>query len=111
VLADLDGRKWLVFGDMGELGTFAESSHVEMGVFAREHGIERLFATGRLAALTVESFGAGAEWYPDAQALAQALDEAATRDVRMLIKGSRMNRLERVVEALVSSSGSTRAGG
>jgi UDP-N-acetylmuramoyl-tripeptide--D-alanyl-D-alanine ligase len=111
VLADLDGRKWLVFGDMGELGTFAESSHVEMGVFAREHGIERLFATGRLAALTVESFGAGAEWYPDTQALAQALDRAATREVRMLIKGSRMNRLERVVEALVSSSGSTRAGG
>ena len=41
VLASIDGRKWLVLGDMAELGEFAESSHTEMGTFAREHGIER----------------------------------------------------------------------
>src|SRR3981081_1672075 len=58
VLAGLDGRKWLVLGDMAELGDFAESSHTEIGVYAREHGIEQLFATGALAALAVESFGA-----------------------------------------------------
>jgi UDP-N-acetylmuramoyl-tripeptide--D-alanyl-D-alanine ligase len=101
VLAGLEGRKWLVLGDMAELGEFAESSHTEIGVFARESGIERLFATGPLAARAVESFGRGGQWFAEATALAQAL-QGAPPDVRLLIKGSRVNRLERVVDALVA---------
>jgi UDP-N-acetylmuramoyl-tripeptide--D-alanyl-D-alanine ligase len=85
---------------MAELGDFAESAHTEIGLFAREHGIERLFATGPLAARAVESFGRGAQWFAEATALAEALN-GAPPDVRMLVKGSRVNRLERVVEALV----------
>ena len=103
VLASLDGRKWLVLGDMAELGDFAESAHTEIGAFARERGVERLFATGPLAARAVESFGRGGQWFAEANALAEAL-RGATPDVRMLIKGSRVNRLERVVEALVAAS-------
>ncbi len=109
VLASLEGRKWLVLGEMAELGDFAASSHTEIGVFAREHGIERLFATGALAALAVESFGRGGQWFADTGALAEAL-RGASPDVRMLIKGSRVNRLERVVDALVGPS-SAQAGG
>jgi UDP-N-acetylmuramoyl-tripeptide--D-alanyl-D-alanine ligase len=101
VLAGLDGRKWLVLGDMAELGEFAEGAHAEIGVFAREQGIERLFATGQLAALAVESFGRGGQWFAEANALAAAL-QAAPSEVRMLVKGSRVNRLERVVEALLA---------
>jgi UDP-N-acetylmuramoyl-tripeptide--D-alanyl-D-alanine ligase len=103
VLAGLEGRKWLVLGDMAELGEFAESSHTEIGVFAREHGVERLFATGQLAARAVESFGRGGQWFAEAGALAEAL-RGAPADVRMLIKGSRVNRLERVVDALTAPS-------
>lgn len=103
VLASLEGRKWLVLGDMAELGDFSESAHTEMGTFARERGIERLFATGPLAGRAVESFGRGAQWFPEANALAEAL-RGAPSDVRMLIKGSRVNRLERVVDALVGPS-------
>ena len=109
VLAGLDGRKWLVLGDMAELGEYAESAHSEIGVFAREQGVERLFATGGLAALAASSFGQGGEWFEDVGALAQAL-RTATPDVRMLVKGSRVNRLERVVEALVPGHAS-QAGG
>jgi UDP-N-acetylmuramoyl-tripeptide--D-alanyl-D-alanine ligase len=101
VLAGLEGRKWLVLGDMAELGDFSASAHTEIGVFAREHGIERLFATGALAALAAESFGPGGQWFAETNTLAEAL-QAAPPDVRMLIKGSRVNRLERVVDALVT---------
>jgi UDP-N-acetylmuramoyl-tripeptide--D-alanyl-D-alanine ligase len=99
VLAGLEGRKWLVFGDMAELGEFSDSAHTQIGAFAREHGIERLFATGPLAARAVESFGRGGQWFAEANALAEAL-RGAPADVRMLVKGSRVNRLERVVDAL-----------
>jgi UDP-N-acetylmuramoyl-tripeptide--D-alanyl-D-alanine ligase len=118
VLAELDGRKWLVMGDMAELGEFAPSAHTEIGEFARTHGVERLYAMGALAKLAVDSFGAGGQWFADWQALVGALrhdlgagaavhggaDAAADADVRLLIKGSRVNRLERVVDTLVRGS-------
>jgi UDP-N-acetylmuramoyl-tripeptide--D-alanyl-D-alanine ligase len=108
VLASLSGRRWLVLGDMGELGSFAAEAHSEIGEFARAQGIERLYATGTLMARAVESFGAGARWYPDAPALSAALDTAlkeAGPEVRLLVKGSRSNRLERVVDALTGQAG------
>jgi UDP-N-acetylmuramoyl-tripeptide--D-alanyl-D-alanine ligase len=100
VLEQLSGSKWLVFGQMGELGSFAEEAHREAGTFARAHGIERMFAVGEHARLTVQAFGAGAEWFADTTELSKALDAVVTSDVRLLVKGSRANRLERVVEAL-----------
>ncbi|HUN26111.1 MAG TPA: UDP-N-acetylmuramoyl-tripeptide--D-alanyl-D-alanine ligase [Steroidobacteraceae bacterium] len=105
VLEELGGHRWLVLGDMAELGEFAHTSHAEIGTFAREHGVERLFATGSLAQLAVESFGAGGAWYPDGEALARALEAQAGAEVRLLVKGSRVNRLERVVAALVGPHG------
>jgi UDP-N-acetylmuramoyl-tripeptide--D-alanyl-D-alanine ligase len=115
VLEELDGTKWLVIGEMAELGEFAPAAHIEIGEFARKHGVERLFAMGALAKLAVDSFGAGAQWFPDAQSLAGALVRAlataapagaavAAPGVRLLIKGSRVNRLERVVDTLVHGS-------
>src|SRR5207248_3084596 len=105
VLGSLAGRRWLVLGDMAELGEFAHAAHSEIGEFARAHGVERLYATGALAARAVDSFGAGAQWFPDAAALTAALSAELGRagpEVRLLIKGSRMNRLERVVDALAA---------
>jgi UDP-N-acetylmuramoyl-tripeptide--D-alanyl-D-alanine ligase len=101
VLASLEGRKWAVLGDMGELGDFADSSHVEIGEYARAHGVEQLFATGQLMQLTVKSFGANGQWFADWETMAKAIAAQSDAGVRMLIKGSRSNRLERVVAALV----------
>jgi UDP-N-acetylmuramoyl-tripeptide--D-alanyl-D-alanine ligase len=108
-LAELDGAKWLVVGDMAELGDYAPAAHTEVGEIARAHGIERLYAIGGLAKLAVDSFGPGAHWFPDAQALSSALVAAlgnapSAAAVRVLIKGSRVNRLERVVDMLVHGS-------
>ena len=108
VLASLAGRRWLVLGDMAELGEFAEEAHAEIGEFARARGIERLYATGALMERAVASFGAGAAWFADVSALGSALTQALATgggEVRMLIKGSRFNRLERVVMALTGDSG------
>jgi UDP-N-acetylmuramoyl-tripeptide--D-alanyl-D-alanine ligase len=100
VLAALPGRRWLVLGDMAELGEFADSSHRELGALARSLGVERLFAFGELAALAADSFGDGAARFSDAAELSRALAASITPEVRVLIKGSRVNRLERVVAAL-----------
>jgi UDP-N-acetylmuramoyl-tripeptide--D-alanyl-D-alanine ligase len=104
VLAEVDARRWLVMGDMGELGEVANESHGEIGRFARDHHIDRLFATGQLSALAVEAFGSGAEWFADAESLSRAVNAEITREVCVLIKGSRSSRLERVVDALTGTS-------
>jgi UDP-N-acetylmuramoyl-tripeptide--D-alanyl-D-alanine ligase len=113
LLGSLAGRRWLVLGDMAELGAFAQQAHVDIGEFARAAGIERLYATGALMERAVASFGAGAQWFADSGALTQALRgalECAGPQVRLLIKGSRFNRLERVVAALTGAAGATTGG-
>jgi UDP-N-acetylmuramoyl-tripeptide--D-alanyl-D-alanine ligase len=100
VLTQLPGPAWLVMGDMGELGDHARDSHVQVGRYARERGVQCLFATGPLSTLAVEAFGAGASWHSDTDSLARAVDERLSADVTLLVKGSRSNRLERVVAHL-----------
>nr|PZN60631.1 MAG: hypothetical protein DIU62_14365 [Pseudomonadota bacterium] len=104
VLVSLPGEPWFVMGDMGELGGHAESSHVQVGAHARERGVKRLFATGPLSTRAVEAFGSGAHWYPDTDALARAVDAELHPGVTLLVKGSRSNRLERVVAHLTGES-------
>jgi UDP-N-acetylmuramoyl-tripeptide--D-alanyl-D-alanine ligase len=113
VLGSLAGRRWLVLGDMAELGTFALEAHADIGEFARAAGVERLYATGPLTAGAVASFGAGAQWFAEAGALTAALTgalEAAGPQVCILVKGSRFNRLERVVAALTGAAGASTVG-
>ena len=64
--------------------------------------------------MSVKAYGAGAQWYPDVESLGRALETRlaaeSNADVRVLIKGSRMNRLERVVERLALPDNSRKAG-
>ncbi len=110
VLAELPGRRWLVLGDMAELGDFAADSHRDLGTLARTLGVERLFSFGPLARLAAESFGAGAEAYTDINALGRAFGGALPGEVRLLVKGSRVNRLERLVATLTGASATRQAG-
>lgn len=104
VLGALEGRRWLVLGEMGELGSHSAAAHTEAGRQARAHGIERLFAFGERAGLAARSFGEGASRHDDAAELAAAVRAGLAPDVRVLVKGSRMNRLERVVDALAPAT-------
>jgi UDP-N-acetylmuramoyl-tripeptide--D-alanyl-D-alanine ligase len=71
-----------------------------MGSYARDCGVKRLFAMGTQSSRAVETFGAGGEWFSDIDALIRRLQSELAPGVTVLIKGSRVNRLERVVRAL-----------
>jgi UDP-N-acetylmuramoyl-tripeptide--D-alanyl-D-alanine ligase len=100
VLCSLPGEHWLVLGEMAELGPQAESSHIAIGDYARRAGITRVFAMGDAARHAVAAYGARAHWFADAAALADAVAADIDAGVTALIKGSRVNRLERVIERL-----------
>ena len=108
------GRRWLVLGDMRELGPDAEAMHAQLGSYARDAGVDALFATGPLSRAAVEAFGDGAGWYDDVAELAGEVNArlgTKARGVTVLVKGSRSMRLERVVDALVATLAGDRAGG
>ncbi len=102
VLRALPGVTWLVLADMAELGEHTSDSHAHMGSYARDCGVKRLFAMGPQSSRAVETFGAGGEWLADADALIRRLQAELAPGVTVLIKGSRVNRLERVVQALTA---------
>ncbi|MBK9117724.1 MAG: UDP-N-acetylmuramoyl-tripeptide--D-alanyl-D-alanine ligase [Betaproteobacteria bacterium] len=100
VLAAVPGTRWLVMGDMGEVGAAGPAFHREIGAYARERGVARLFALGTLARESAAAFGDGAAHYADADALARDVAGDAHAGVTVLVKGSRFMRMERVVAAL-----------
>jgi UDP-N-acetylmuramoyl-tripeptide--D-alanyl-D-alanine ligase len=101
----LPGRRWLVLGEMREVGASADEQHAEVGRYARATGIERLFAIGERARIAADAFGSGAEWFATLDALITAVEAGLEPGVTLLIKGSRSNRLERVTAALGTEPG------
>lgn len=104
VLAAAPGLRILVLGDMAELGTAEREMHAEIGVRARQAGIEHLFGLGPLSAAAVTSFGPGGRHFEDHESLRQALRKCLTPDARVLIKGSRRMGMERIVAALTADT-------
>lgn len=105
------GRHWLVLGDMRELGPTERELHAEVGAYARERGVERLFATGSLAEAAVASFGAGAAAFADRAGLAAALAAGIGPGIRVLVKGSRGSAMDDVVTRVLAAHGITHVGG
>jgi UDP-N-acetylmuramoyl-tripeptide--D-alanyl-D-alanine ligase len=100
VLAALPGEHWLVLGEMAELGAHSAAAHEDIGRHARATGVARLEAVGPTTPRAVAAFGTGGRWHADADALVAALRPDLREGVTVLVKGSRVNRLERVVAAL-----------
>lgn len=99
-LALATGERWLVLGDMAELGADAQALHAGIGERARRQGIEKLFAVGPLSAAAAAAFGDGAEHFADRNALTDALQTRLHAGVICLVKGSRSAGMEQVVAAL-----------
>jgi len=95
--------RWLVLGDMLELGPTSGALHAEVGRHAKATGIARLLAFGPQSRSAAEAFGEGAAWFDDIDSLIEQARRGLTSDVVILVKGSRANRLERVTAALARS--------
>ncbi|MEK3882511.1 UDP-N-acetylmuramoyl-tripeptide--D-alanyl-D-alanine ligase [Paenibacillus sp. PL2-23] len=103
------GRRWIVLGDMLELGPDEVTLHVEMGEYLAGGKAEGLLTHGPLSIHTSE---AAARVLPDVaeqglirhfdnkEELAAWLKEKLQPDDLVLVKGSRGMRMEQVVQAL-----------
>ncbi|MFZ6772101.1 UDP-N-acetylmuramoyl-tripeptide--D-alanyl-D-alanine ligase [Undibacterium sp. SXout7W] len=110
VLAQLGRDQILVLGDMGEVGDNGPEFHREIGRYAVERGITKIFLMGELVRHTADAYGKTARYYTDLPLLLAELDTQVQSDTTVLVKGSRFMKMERVVAHLLSpehSSGLT----
>jgi UDP-N-acetylmuramoyl-tripeptide--D-alanyl-D-alanine ligase len=99
VLAGLPAPRWLVLGDMGEVGAQGPAFHAEVGAYAKVRGIETFWLAGEATRHAAAAFGA-ARHFESVDALLGALSQRPTAR-SILVKGSRFMRMERVVAALM----------
>ncbi len=104
VLADLQGPRLLILGDMGEVGEQGPAFHVEAGEHARQMGIEHLWCIGALCRHTALAFGTEARHFNSMVDLTSALGQMPEVQ-SILVKGSRFMRMEQAVKALQSTNG------
>jgi UDP-N-acetylmuramoyl-tripeptide--D-alanyl-D-alanine ligase len=104
VLAAAPSPRWLALGDMGEVGASGPGFHREIGEYARASHVDRLLTVGTLTAETHATFGTGAEHFAEVDALAAHVAATARAGTTVLVKGSRVMRMERVVAALAGES-------
>jgi UDP-N-acetylmuramoyl-tripeptide--D-alanyl-D-alanine ligase len=98
-LAALRGRRILVFGNMAELGPSAPELHKEIGEYARGR-CDLLLAIGDLAQEAATAFGSFGQRVADIDAARTALEPLLGVDVTVLVKGSRVMGLDRLVKTL-----------
>ncbi|MEN9849534.1 MAG: hypothetical protein RL368_2274 [Pseudomonadota bacterium] len=100
VLQMYPAPRWLVLGDMNELGERSALFHQQAARRALDVGVERLYATGNMTRHAVDTFGEGAYFFNDQGALIEALRNDVMAGTTLLVKGSRGMQMEKVVNAL-----------
>jgi len=100
VLSQLEGETYIVMGSFAELGERSKVLHEQVGSYAREKGITRFYSTGLYADFAAKSFGNGGEYFAEQSALIEAVTKNLHEHSIVLVKGSRSQRMERVVDLL-----------
>jgi UDP-N-acetylmuramoyl-tripeptide--D-alanyl-D-alanine ligase len=103
VLATLPAPRWLILGDMGEVGDQGPAFHREIGAYARQQRVDTLWTTGPLSLYAAASFGMARQF--DSlndllAALPQELAEARPRPKSVLVKASKFMQFGKAVDAL-----------
>lgn len=103
VLSQLPAPRVFIMGDMGELGEDQSAAiHREIGLYARDKGIEYAYFVGKNSACAAEVFGENGLWFADKDSLIQVLIHQLPEKASILIKGSRFMQMEVVVKALLA---------
>ena len=99
------GRGIFVIGDMMELGQHAQNAHKQIGISAVRAGMAGLYATGAFAGAVAEgAMGAGMDhgkiFIGTREQIVEALNGRLAPGDWVLVKGSRLMAMEKVVEGL-----------
>jgi UDP-N-acetylmuramoyl-tripeptide--D-alanyl-D-alanine ligase len=98
------GKRYVILGDMGELGDEAEQAHREVGAFAGELGFDQVLAVGKLAIHYGEDCPVCLH-FDDGDSACAYLTERLRPGDRVLLKASRAARFETLLSYLKDALG------
>ena len=101
VLASMKGKKFLVIGDMAELGNNAKKYHQELGDYIKKSKIDFTLAIGSHTKITMEQLNKNAFWFSSKEALLSKLLKIIDAKSIILVKGSRFMRMEELVSKII----------
>lgn len=93
------GRKVVILGEMRELGTESENAHRILLKLAAQYHFDQIFLVGNNFEHCADSFNF-THLFKDTDSLIGHLQQNPIRDAFVFVKGSRGNKLERIVEYL-----------
>jgi UDP-N-acetylmuramoyl-tripeptide--D-alanyl-D-alanine ligase len=102
VLCSEAAPRYLVLGDMAELGDNSLALHRALAEHISALPIERIFTCGKKFAEVKAAFGGKATSYADHESLAAALLPLSTPSAAMLVKGANSMQMGRVIRLLES---------
>lgn len=94
----------LIMGDMAELGQQAKKLHEEVGRYARFKGVTQLLALGNLSSYAACAFGKNAQSFEGMQDLLDHVNILQSIQGTILVKGSRLMKMEQVVQQLTGQT-------
>lgn len=109
VLSQAQGRKIAVLGDMGELGESEKALHAEVGRYAAEKQIDKLYCAGELskemakAAENVPESCTEVHYFSTKEELLEALEKDIKKGDTLLVKASHFMQFPKIVEALTAA--------
>lgn len=106
LLETFAGSRYLVLGDMAELGDCARLAHEEIGEYAASKKVTAVYSWGGDAALAARAFGKSGYAYNSKSDLVAALLPQLKSNATVLVKGSRSARMEEVVKQLCGTGAS-----
>ncbi|MCX7965549.1 MAG: UDP-N-acetylmuramoyl-tripeptide--D-alanyl-D-alanine ligase [Syntrophorhabdaceae bacterium] len=96
------GKKIAIIGDMKELGETEEFYHREIGRILRESGFSKILLFGDAVRYTFDEIGdERAEVFSDKKNLIEFAKKVIRMDDVVLVKGSRVLKMDEIVEVLV----------
>ncbi|MCK4842689.1 MAG: UDP-N-acetylmuramoyl-tripeptide--D-alanyl-D-alanine ligase [Methylococcales bacterium] len=101
VLMQCEGEPWVVLGALAEMGSDSREIHQEIGELIKLKKVVRLLTIGSDAESTSKAFGRGAIFFSSQEQLIDVLNDELKGNEALLIKGSRGQKMENIVAALV----------
>lgn len=100
VLNSFSERKFLIAGDIKELGEESVSAHESVGHYAANSDIDELWGVGEFTRYTVAAYGDRGRYFENQEELIAACQAQAGNDIAFLVKGSRGAQMDLVIKAM-----------
>ena len=99
-LSEMEGRKIMILGEMGELGDMEEELHREVGRKFKQSGIDLLLTLGELTRYTVQEAGENATFLTSKNDLYNTLRNCMVKGekITVLVKGAHYMKMNEVAD-------------